>query len=54
CISCGLPIGNRELLEIERTTAKADKLMNVLMEDEEFRDSMVKKIMALGLGKELA
>jgi integrase/ribosomal protein L40E len=54
CNSCGLPIGNRELLEIERTKAKADRLMNVLMKDEEFRDAMVKKIMALGLGKELA
>lgn len=54
CFSCGLPIGNKELMEVERARAQADDVMGILLKDTEIRETMLRKITELGLGKKLA
>ena len=53
CNSCGFPIGNRSLLEVEREIANANDIMNRVMNDEESKAFFARKVSELGLGKKL-
>ena len=49
CIRCGLPLDENFIAKVETERKNADNLMNRLMEDQEFKELMIKKITALGL-----
>lgn len=51
CIKCGLPLDQIFLATIENERKNADNLMNKLMEDKEFKELMLKKILEMGLEK---
>ncbi len=42
------------LVKIEEERQNSDEIMNQLMEDKEFREMMVKKMVEMGLHKRLA
>jgi len=44
CSKCGLALGINAAAQIEAARMKTDDIMNVLMEDEEFRDLFKKKL----------
>lgn len=54
CHSCGFPIGNKELLKVERAKVNAEELLNLLVKDEKFKGIMLQRAVELGLGKKLA
>ncbi len=54
CQKCGSVLDAGTVYEMENERGKADNLLNRLMKDEEFKNSVVKKITELGLDKELA
>ena len=51
CTKCGLPLDEQTMATIENTREKSDNLMNKLMDDEEVRSLLLKKIMEKGLDK---
>ncbi len=53
CTKCGLPLDQELLIRVEKERESSDDLMNKLMEDKEFRDLMMKKILEKGLGKNI-
>ena len=53
CSKCGSVLEVADVYAIEQERKNADELMNRLMTDEEFKNAMVKKMIALGLGKDL-
>ncbi|MBU0591932.1 MAG: tyrosine-type recombinase/integrase [Candidatus Micrarchaeota archaeon] len=53
CIKCGLPLDQELLLRVEKERESSDDLMNKLMEDKEFRELMMKKILEKGLQKNI-
>ncbi|MFH2106170.1 MAG: tyrosine-type recombinase/integrase [Candidatus Micrarchaeota archaeon] len=54
CIRCGLPLDQELLIRVEKERESSDDLMNKLMEDKEFRELMMKKILEKGLEKTIA
>ena len=54
CNTCGYPMGNPGLLEIQKAKEGANEVLNILMNDEIFRTTMHERANALGLGKKLA
>ena len=54
CSSCGYPMGNPGLLEIEKAKEGANDFLNIMMKDDIFRNTMLERASALGLGKKLA
>ena len=53
CTKCGLPLDEQMIASIENQRQKSDCIMNKLMEDEEVRNLLLKKIMEKGLDKAL-
>ncbi len=53
CTKCGLPLDQELIMKVEKERQSSDDLMNKLMEDPEFRDIMMKKILEKGLDKGL-
>lgn len=53
CTRCGLPLDQEFMAVIEKERQNSDNLMNILMEDKEFKEFMLKKIFEKGLGKAL-
>ena len=51
CTKCGLPLDEQTIASIENQRQKSDNVMNKLMEDEEVRNLLLKKIMEKGLDK---
>ena len=54
CSRCGFPLDEKSRAEIIRKTIErkeADRIMDKLIEDEEFREMLVRKAMLLGMGK---
>ena len=51
CTKCGLPLDEKTMAYIENQRQKSDNIMNKLMEDEEVRNLLLKKIMEKGLDK---
>jgi len=51
CTKCGLPLDEQTMAYIENQRQKSDSIMNKLMEDEEVRNLLLKKIMEKGLDK---
>ena len=49
CSKCGLALDIKAAMQMEETKRRIDAIMNKLMEDEEFRTFMMKKIQELGL-----
>ena len=49
CNKCGLPLSEEMMAKIENMRDKSDNIMNRLMDDDEFKDFMMKKIANLGL-----
>ncbi|MDO8339080.1 MAG: site-specific integrase [Candidatus Burarchaeum sp.] len=54
CNKCGAVLNLETALIVEQERNSADNIMNRLMHDEEFKNAMVKKMIDLGLGNELA
>ena len=51
CTKCGLPLDERTMAMVEKERQKGDNLMNRLMEDEDVKHFLLKKIMEKGLDK---
>lgn len=51
CTKCGLPLDEQSMIYIENQRQKCDNLMNQLMDDEDVRNLLLKKIMEKGLDK---
>lgn len=51
CARCGLPLDADAVLALEKDRQATDGMMNRLMEDNEFKEMMLKKIFELGLEK---
>lgn len=49
CCKCGLPLDEGMIAKIEEVKDRSNSVMNRLMEDDEFKDFMMKKISDLGL-----
>ncbi len=49
CTKCGLPLDEQTMAMIENKREKSDNLMNKLMDDEEFKNFMMKRIAELRL-----
>jgi len=49
CTKCGLPLDEGMITKIEEMKGKSNNVMNRLMDDEEFKSFMMKKISDLGL-----
>ena len=49
CSKCGLALDIKAAMQMEKAKRRIDAIMNKLMEDEEFRTFMMKKIQELGL-----
>ncbi len=49
CTKCGLPLDENMIAKIEEMKGKSNNLMNRLMDDDEFKNFMVKRISDLGL-----
>ena len=54
CNICGLPMGNKEIMQVEMKKLDAENLMNVLMTDDIARNTLVERMIVVGLGKKLA
>lgn len=53
CIKCGLPLDQEFIAVVEKERQNSDNLMNKLMEDRDFKELMLKKILEMGLQKSL-
>ncbi len=53
CTKCGMPLDESFISTIEKERQKGDNLMNKLMEDDEVRNFLLKKMLEKGLDKEL-
>lgn len=53
CTRCGLPLDQEFIAVVEKERQNSDNLMNMLMEDREFKEFMLKKIFEKGLEKSL-
>jgi integrase/recombinase XerD len=51
CTKCGLPLDEQMIATVEKQRQKSDGIMNKLMEDEEVKAFMLRKIMEKGLDK---
>ena len=54
CNSCGLPMGNKEIMEVELKKTEVEDMMNILMKDDIARKTLAERMVVLGLGKKLA
>lgn len=53
CTKCGMPLDESFISIIEKERQKGDNLMNKLMEDDEVKNFLLKKILEKGLDKDL-
>lgn len=53
CTKCGLPLDENLIVKIEEAKEKSNNVMNKLMEDNEFKEFMLKKIIENGLEKSI-
>ncbi len=51
CTKCGLPLDENFLVNLEKDRQASDGIMNKLMQDNEFKEVMLKKIFEMGLDK---
>ncbi|MCI0504435.1 site-specific integrase [Candidatus Micrarchaeota archaeon] len=51
CTRCGLPLDETLIVSLEKDRQATDSIMNRLMQDNEFKDMMLKKIFEMGLEK---
>jgi integrase len=51
CTKCGLPLDEQTMAMVEKERQKGDNLMNKLMEDEDVKEFILKKILEKGLDK---
>jgi integrase len=54
CTRCGLPLDENLIVTLEKDRQATDGIMNRLMQDNEFKDMMMKKIFEMGLEKTLS
>ncbi|MFN7991112.1 MAG: site-specific integrase [Candidatus Micrarchaeia archaeon] len=49
CVKCGLPLDENLIFSLEKDRQATDGIMNRLMQDNEFKDMMLRKIFEMGL-----
>lgn len=49
CVKCGLPLDENLIVSLEKDRQATDGIMNRLMQDNEFKDMMLRKIFEMGL-----
>ncbi|MGV8084834.1 MAG: tyrosine-type recombinase/integrase [Candidatus Bilamarchaeum sp.] len=49
CTKCGLPLNKEIILDVEKSRENSDALMNVLLQDPQFKEAILKKIFELKL-----
>lgn len=54
CTKCGLPLDENLVISLEKDRQATDGIMNRLMQDNEFKEMMLKKIFEMGLEKTIA
>jgi len=53
CFKCGTPLDEKHVMQIEEERKVGDKILNALMQNDEFKEFMYRKVAELGLKKRL-
>jgi len=53
CFKCGTPLDEKHVYQIEEERKVGDEIFNALMQNDEFKEFTLKKVVELGLGGKL-